>query len=149
MISVETRHFGTRLLFSFLFCLVWTLLQSNCSWAGTDAKAKAGAGAAAKTAAPTKSSGLPQIIDFGAKWCVPCRKFAPVFDKVGANYKGKIDFVHCDVESKEGEPLATKYKVGDILPVIMFIDAKGKVVSRLDKVPAEADLVKNAEALIK
>lgn len=146
------RDFRFRLLFGFLFCMLWTVLQTPCSWAAdTKSAAKPAEKPATKAAAPAKTagSGLPQVIDFGAQWCVPCKKFAPVFDKVAANYKGKVDFIHCDIESKEGKPLVTKYKVGDIVPVIMFVDAKGKMKERFDKVISEEDLVKHTEALIK
>ncbi len=94
------------------------------------------------------SSAAPQVIDFGASWCVPCKKFAPTFDKVGETYKGKVKFVHYDVESATGKPLATKYNI-NVMPTIMMLDAKGKVAWKNEGVPSEADLVKHTEALLK
>ena len=117
--------------------------KSTSKTAGTKTDTKSAAKSTDKV-----SSDTPQVIDFGASWCVPCKKFAPTFDKVGETYKGKVKFVHYDVESATGKPLATKYNIG-VMPTIMMLDAKGKVAWKNEGVPSEADLVKHTEALLK
>lgn len=115
----------------------------------TKTEAKTDTKTVAKTESKTDSKAAsPQVIDFGASWCVPCKKFAPTFDKVGETYKGKVKFVHYDVESASGKPLATKYNI-NVMPTIMMLDAKGKVAWKNEGVPSEAELVKHTEALLK
>lgn len=40
----------------------------------------------------------PIIIDFNAVWCGPCRRFAPIFEEVAKEYKGKAIFMSVDVD---------------------------------------------------
>jgi thiol-disulfide isomerase/thioredoxin len=87
-------------------------------------------------------------MDFSAEWCVPCKKFAPTFDKVSKNYKNKVEFIHYDSEKGEGKVLADKYKVNS-LPTVVFIDAKGKVSKYEKGILTEAELTKRTEDLLK
>ncbi len=139
--------------------------SSNVAWAA-DSKPKAAtkASAAAASKAATKesaaaaskpaadksetSTGLPKVLDFSAVWCAPCKKFSPLFDKVSEKYKGKVDFVHYDAETGPGKPLADKYKV-NILPTVIFMDAKGKIVLKNENAMTEEDLIKKTDALLK
>lgn len=95
-----------------------------------------------------KQTSLPTIYDFGAVWCVPCKKFAPVFDKVAESYKGKVDFQHIDAEEEKQKALVDKYKVMT-LPTIVFVDKAGRTVATVNKVMTEAELTKQTDALIK
>ncbi len=104
--------------------------------------------AKAATAGKEKQASLPTIYDFGAVWCVPCKKFAPIFDKVAESYKGKVDFQHIDAEDEKHKALVEKYKVMT-LPTIIFVDKAGKTVATVNKVMTEAELTKQTEALIK
>lgn len=115
----------------------------------TNPKPAAGTtGSAAKTPAPGTAKKLPKVLDFSAVWCGPCKKFAPVFDKVAQTYKGKVDFVHYDVETGPGKPLADKYNINTV-PTVMFLDAAGKTVYRVGELMKEEDLVKHTEELLK
>ena len=82
------------------------------------------------TAAKTKSvqsikiaKKLPMLIDLGATKCIPCKMMAPILEKLGKEYKGKLKVEFIDVwkNPKAGE----KYKVQTI-PTQIFYDAKGK-----------------------
>jgi thiol-disulfide isomerase/thioredoxin len=79
---------------------------------------------------------------------VPCKKFKPTFDKVSQNYKDKVEYIHYDAEKGPGKPLADKYKVST-LPTVMFMDAKGKVVSKFEGLMKEEELIKSTDALLK
>lgn len=41
---------------------------------------------------------LPTVIDFNATWCGPCRNFAPVFETVAEEMRGKVRFISVDVD---------------------------------------------------
>ena len=73
----------------------------------------------------TAASGLPQVIDFNATWCGPCRMFAPTFEKMEKKYEGKITFLSVDVD--ENPDMAAQYEVQSI-PTVVYIDAEGKTV---------------------
>lgn len=64
----------------------------------------------------------PTIVKFSADWCPYCRKFAPVFDKVSAEYEGKVKFIEMNVDlSLE---TSKEYKVNTIPTVIIFKDGE-------------------------
>lgn len=73
----------------------------------------------------TAAVGLPQVIDFNATWCGPCRMFAPTFEKMEKKYEGKITFRSVDVD--ENPDMAAQYEVQSI-PTVVYIDAEGKTV---------------------
>lgn len=118
--------------------------------AATTNKDKPAAADAGKDKAPAKDmkAAMPIIYDFGAAWCVPCKKFAPVFDKVAEKYKGKVDFQHIDADDEKNKALVDKYKVMS-LPTIVFVDKTGKTVDTKNKVLTEAELIQQTDSLIK
>lgn len=116
--------------------------------AQTKAAAPANKSASAAKTPAQSTQAKPKALDFSAVWCVPCKKFSPLFDKVGKNYKGRVDFLHYDVESKDGEVLAEKYGV-NTMPTVVFLDAKGKLVLKYEGVLKEDELLKHTEALLK
>ena len=73
----------------------------------------------------TVAAGMPQVIDFNATWCGPCRMFAPTFEKMEKKYEGKITFLSVDVD--ENPDMAAQYEVQSI-PTVVYIDAEGKTV---------------------
>ena len=73
----------------------------------------------------TVVAGLPQVIDFNATWCGPCRMLAPTFEKMEKKYEGKITFLSVDVD--ENPDMAAQYEVQSI-PTVVYIDAEGKTV---------------------
>lgn len=71
-------------------------------------------------------SELPVIVDFSATWCGPCKKVAPIIEKIGEDYAGKVNVVKCDVEDCPGT--AAKFGIMNIPTVLYF--KGGQVVDK-------------------
>lgn len=51
-----------------------------------------------------KQSKIPVVVDCYAEWCGPCKMFAPIFDSVALDYKGKVKFCKMNVEEAGDVP---------------------------------------------
>lgn len=101
------------------------------------------------TSTARAGTGKPRVLDFGAVWCIPCKKLEPVFDRVAENYRGRVDFVHYDCDVGEGKVLADKYNI-HLLPTVLFMTANGTIQSKRDGGNITADdLIQNTEALLR
>ena len=68
---------------------------------------------------------VPVVIDFNATWCGPCKKFAPIFHAVAAEYASKAKFGAADVDVCV--ELAKAYEISSIpAVVIIYPEASGK-----------------------
>lgn len=66
---------------------------------------------------------LPALIDFYADWCAPCRKIAPIMDKLAKDYEGRVKIYKIDVDKEQR--LASVFQVRSI-PSILFTPATGQ-----------------------
>lgn len=65
------------------------------------------------------------VLDFGATWCPPCNKLAPIFAEVSQAEEFKnISFVKVDIE--EASDLASDYSVTSIPTLVVIKDGKVK-----------------------
>ena len=104
---------------------VMLVILASCAGKSTTETAgeeKATEEAVAKNVA---TDGLPQVIDFNATWCGPCRMFAPTFAKMGKKYEGIITFRSVDVD--ENPDMAAQFGVTSI-PTVVYINADGEIV---------------------
>ena len=62
------------------------------------------------------------LVDFWAPRCGPCRRMAPVFEKLGAEFNGRITFTKVDVD--QSSEVSEKYKITGIPALILFKDGK-------------------------
>lgn len=68
----------------------------------------------------------PVLVDFWAPWCMPCRMFGPVLDKVAKDTQDTASVVKINID--EEPELATQYGVMSIPTVMVF--KNGQAVSR-------------------
>ena len=73
------------------------------------------------------AAGKPFLVDFGANNCVPCRQMRPILKDLEKEYAGKAGILVIDVYKYQD--LAKEYKI-QLIPTLVFFDAKGKEVSR-------------------
>ena len=71
-------------------------------------------------------SNVPVLVDFWAKWCMPCKMIAPVLEELGAELTGKLKIGKVNID-EEGD-LAVQYGVESI--PTLFVFSKGKIVDR-------------------
>jgi len=80
------------------------------------------------------------IVRFTATWCVPCKKFQPIFDRTAGNLD--VDFYAIDIE--EYPEIARENKVMSI-PVVYTV--KDGVWKKVMSLPTAAELRDLAESL--
>ena len=66
---------------------------------------------------------LPAVIDFYADWCGPCRRVAPIMEKLAQEYDGRLLVYKVNTDQERG--LATTFQVKSI-PMVLFIPMEGQ-----------------------
>lgn len=77
---------------------------------------------------------LPAIIDFYADWCGPCRRVAPIMEKLAEEYDGKLLVYKVNVDQEKG--LSTAFQVKSI-PTVLFIPMEGQPMMQVGALPEE------------
>lgn len=62
----------------------------------------------------------PVLVEFGAPWCGPCRKFAPTVGAVVGEFRGRLRFLKVDTD--ENTRLPQECGVASIPTLILFKD---------------------------
>ena len=66
---------------------------------------------------------LPAVIDFYADWCGPCRRVAPIMEKLAEEYDGKLLVYKVNVDQEK--ELSAAFQVKSI-PMVLFIPMEGQ-----------------------
>ena len=67
-------------------------------------------------------SEVPVIVDFFSKTCGPCKKMAPVFEKMALEYEGKVKFIKINVDN--ARDLAKGYELMAVPTLMLFKDGE-------------------------
>jgi len=70
---------------------------------------------------------MMKIIKIGAIWCPGCLVMKKVWNNILKNYELDITELDYDMDSEE----VFKYNIGQVLPVIIFVDKDGVELERL------------------
>ena len=77
---------------------------------------------------------LPAIIDFYADWCGPCRRVAPIMEKLAEEYDGKLLIYKVNTQNEAG--LASAFQIRSI-PTVLFIPMEGQPMMQVGALPEE------------
>ncbi len=85
----------------------------------------------------------PVVVDFGAEWCGPCVRMAPILEDLAAAVVGRAKVCRLDVD--ESRKTAAEYKVLSIPALVFF--KEGKEVDRVVGLNTKEALVAKLDAL--
>ncbi len=85
------------------------------------------------------------IVDFWAPWCGPCRSFAPIYEKVSADFD---DIVFAKVNTEDEQEIAASFQIRSI-PTLMIFRDQIIIFSQAGALPEShfRDLLGKAKAL--
>ncbi len=86
---------------------------------------------------------LPQVIDFWAPWCVPCKVTKPILEKLAVEYRGKVKFRA--INADQNQKLLQELKILGIPTLLIVRD--GKIVKRYTGAQSEASYRQIFESL--
>ena len=72
-------------------------------------------------------SKLPVMVEFGAEWCVPCKRLEPELEKLAGLWQSKIVLGHINVD--QDPEIASQYMVMGVPTVILIKD--GELMERV------------------
>lgn len=90
-------------------------------------------------------SDKPVVVDFGAKWCGPCKRLEPIVEELAKEYDGKVKIAKFDIDESPKTP--AKFRVMSV-PTVVFFKAGKQVDVQMGLVSKDA-LKKKIEPLLK
>ena len=81
----------------------------------------------------------PLIVEFGADWCVPCKRMKPLLQGLAEQWDGKVRFIEINVD--ESYALSMKYQVMSVPTLIILVGGvvRGRLtgLQSLERITAE------------
>lgn len=99
----------------------------------------------ANEAIPKDSLNRPTVIDFGADWCVWCKKLEPIIMQLSKKYEKKVLFKKVDTDIDP--QFAKEYNISG-LPTLIFLDSEGVEISRIEGFTDAETIEKSIEKVI-
>ena len=96
------------------------------------------------TASTPAPKALPQLIDLGAKKCIPCKMMAPILEELAQTHADQFTTTFCDVWENQ-EP-AQRYGIRSI-PTQIFLSPDGKELFRHEGFISKEDILKKWQEL--
>ena len=87
---------------------------------------------------------IPVVVDFGAKWCQPCKRLEPIVEELAKEYEGKVKIAKFDIDESPKTP--GKFRVLSVPTVIFF--KGGKQVDVVNGLVPKDTLKKKIEPLL-
>src|SRR4029079_14316147 len=81
----------------------------------------------------TQAEGIV-LIDFWAEWCGPCKRFAPVYERVSESHP---DIVFAKVDTEAEQDLAIEYRI-QAIPTLMAVRDGVIVFAQAGALPEQA-----------
>lgn len=106
----------------------------------TTAEADGTSAVASTTVEPIAATGLPLLVDLGAKQCIPCKMMAPILEDLMENYADQFQTIFIDVW--EHPEQAEKYGI-ETIPTQIFFDAEGNEQFRHEGFMSKEDILGN------
>ena len=89
---------------------------------------------------------LPAVVDFYADWCGPCRRVAPIMEKLAEEYDGQMLVYKVNVDQEKD--LAAVFQVKSI-PTVLFIPMEGQPMMQVGAMTEEGYRKVIVEQLLK
>jgi thioredoxin len=83
----------------------------------------------------------PVLIDFHTVWCAPCRKMAPIVDKIEEDFKGKAVVMRIDVD--KSSDVGKAYNIKGVPVFILFKD--GSEIWKHNGALSEEELIRQID----
>jgi thiol-disulfide isomerase/thioredoxin len=85
-----------------------------------------------------------KILKFNAIWCSGCIVMKKIMKEIEEEHKDiKIESYDYDMD----EEMVKKYNIGEIIPVLVFLDENGNEVGRLIGEKTKKEIIKEIERL--
>ena len=78
---------------------------------------------------------VPAVIDFYADWCGPCRRVAPIMEKLAEEYEGRLMVYKINVDQEKKLAIAFQAKS---IPMVLFIPMEGQPMKQVGAMPEES-----------
>ncbi len=67
---------------------------------------------------------VPVMVEFGGKWCPPCRALEPILERLAADQAGKCKVGTVDMD--EQPAIASRYKVRAVPTIVVLVRGEEK-----------------------
>lgn len=84
------------------------------------------------------------VMKFSAEWCIPCKKYDPILDKLE---KQRDDVVVERYDIEEKADMAVKYDIQTV-PTTVFKDENGTIIGKVTGAKTLKDLNKLIDSLV-